>query len=338
MRTERLPLLVVLVLVSTFTCQIAWGGQVVNDDARLWAKQALAQEKSLKVQKGTNTVGVLSFANLTKQPNLEPLQKGIAVMIMTDLSKVQSLTVVERIRVQALVEEMKLGVSGLVENKTAPRVGKLIGAQWLVGGNILKRPSELVELKSRVLDVPGAQVTAEPGSEGMLEGLLRMEKEVVYGIIKSLKIVPTPQEEVELKKPVTTSLKALIDFSKCIDESDRRNYREAAKFCEAALVADPGFGLAASTLQELTTMGVTTGAAVGTGVAGTTEGGTAAGTTAAGTAATAGTGGTAGTAGGAAAIGTAVSATAASATAAGIIGGAAAVGTSGGETKAVSGF
>lgn len=320
MKTKKLSFLIALVLFSTAAYTSSYGGQVVTEDARVWAKQALEQEKALKARISSNTVGVLSFSNHTNQPNLEPLQKGIAIMIMTDLSKVKSLTVVERVRMQALVEEMKLGVSGLVENKTAPRVGKLLGAQWLVGGNILKSPSELVQLKSRILDVPSAQVTAEPGSEGMLEGLLRMEKEVVFGIVKSLKIVPTPQEEVELKKPVTTSLKALIEFSRCIDEIDRGNYREAAKFCEAALAADPSFGLATSTLQELTTMGLTTGAIPGAGGAGATEGGVAAGT-----------------AGGATTI-SAGAATAAGVTAAGILGGASAIGTTGGETQAVSGF
>jgi TolB-like protein len=316
MKTRKPQLLIALVFVFAAAYHSAWGGQVVTDEARAWAKQALAQEKSLNAQMGSNTVGVLSFFNHTARPNLEPLQKGIAIMIMTDLSKVKSLTVVERVRVQALVEEMRLGVSGLVENSTAPRVGKLLGAQWLVGGNILESPSELVQLNSAILDVPSAQVAGEPGTEGMLEGLLRMEKELVLKIVTFLKIVPSPEEAAELKKPITTSLKALIEFSKCIDESDRGNYRQAAAFCEAALVADPAFALATSTLQELTAMGVT-GAAVTGAAAAAKEGGAI------------GTGTT---------VGATASAITAGATAGGIAGGAAAVGTTGGGDQPVSGF
>jgi curli biogenesis system outer membrane secretion channel CsgG len=58
-------------------------------------------------------------------------------MLITDLSEVKGLQIVERIKLQALVEEMGLGASGLVEANTAPRVGKLLGAQWLIGGDIL---------------------------------------------------------------------------------------------------------------------------------------------------------------------------------------------------------
>ena len=115
---------------------------MVTDDARTWAKQAVAQEKALKAVTVANTVAVLYFFNRTGQPDLDPLQKGLTVMLITDLSKVKSLTVVERVRLQALAEELKLGVSGLVTENTAPRVGKLLGAHWLVGGNFARGPAQ----------------------------------------------------------------------------------------------------------------------------------------------------------------------------------------------------
>jgi TolB-like protein len=283
MKTGRLLMVVFLALFSTTAFSAAWGAQVVTDDARAWAKKALEDEQSLKAAVAPNTLAVLYFFNLTKQADLDPLQKGIAVMLITDLSKVKSLTVVERIRLQALAEEMKLGDSGLVNEKTAPRVGKLLGAEWLVGGSIAGGLPSLLQIKSNVLDVPTAQISGQSGVQGMLEDLLRMEKELVNETIKSLKIKPTPQEEMELKKPITTNAKALVEFSKCIDESDRKKYRDAADFCKAALLLDPAFGLALTTLNELTTLGVT-GAALPVATA-TTSAATAAGVPAAVTAA-----------------------------------------------------
>jgi TolB-like protein len=252
MKTKRLLILMILALFATGASSPAWGAQVVTDEARAWAKQAIEQEKSLKTVAAPNAVAVLNFFNLTRQADLDPLQKGIAAMLITDLSKVKSLTVVERIRLQALVEEMKLGVSGLVEDTTAPQVGKVLGAHWLVGGNILSGQASLLQIKSDVLDVPTTQITGQPGAEGILEEILRMEKELVFEIIKLLKIVPTAQEEIELKKPITLSVKALFDFSKCLDLSDQRKYEEAVKSCEGALKADPNFGVAQTALKELT--------------------------------------------------------------------------------------
>lgn len=255
MKNQKLLVVVILAFVATAAFSPAWGRQVVTDDDRSWAKQAAAQEKALKTVAAANTVGVLYFFNRTGQPDLDPLQKGLTVMLITDLAKVESLRVVERVRLQALAEELKLGVSGLVSESSAPRMGRLLGAQWLVGGNFLGGKPSPLQIKSSVLDVPTSQVTGKADAEGVLEELLRMEKDLVLGIIKFLKIVPTPQEEVELKKPLTVNVKALFDFSKCIDLSDRKAYEEASKSCESALKEDPNFGLARDTLHELSSLG-----------------------------------------------------------------------------------
>jgi TolB-like protein len=253
MKTRKLLILVILAFFSTVSFGNAWGGQVVTDEAKAWAKQALEQEKGLKAAISPNAVAVLYFINLTRQSDLDPLQKGIAVMLITDLSKVKSLAVVERIRLQALVEEMKLGVSGLVEENSSPRMGKLLGAHWLVGGSI---QGGSLQLKSSILDVSAAQITGQPGVEGNLEELLRMEKDLVSEIIKLLKIVPTPQEETALRKPMTNNIKALLDFFKGIVMSDLGNYEEAAKYYQNALKADPGFDVAKDALEELRSLGL----------------------------------------------------------------------------------
>jgi TolB-like protein len=280
MKIKRLFILIVFTLFSMVTFTVAWGGQVVTDEARSWAKQVFEQEKSLKVTVAPNALAVLYFSNLTRQRDLDPLQKGIAIMLITDLSKVKSLTVVERIHLQALLEEMKLGETGLVNKDTAPSVGKLLGAHWLVGGNIQSAQANLLQVKSDILDVPTTQITEQPGAQGIMDELLRMEKDLVFEIVKSLEIEPSPQEEVELRKPITTNIKALLAFSRCIDESDRKNYQEAANFCQAALINDPSFTLAQQTLYELSSLGVAGATAAGATAAGTTPGATVAGVTA----------------------------------------------------------
>ena len=67
-------------------------------------------------------------------------------MLITDLSKIKGIKVLERVKMQALVEELGLGISGLVEAKTFPRVGRLLGAQHLVGGDIVKGKMEDFQL------------------------------------------------------------------------------------------------------------------------------------------------------------------------------------------------
>src|SRR4030067_3126095 len=113
----------------------SWAGQVITEDARLWARKVLKEEKTLQTVEGQNTLAVLYFQDKTGQMELDPLQKGLTLMLITDLSGVKDLQLLERGRLQALIEEMGLAGSGLVETGTAPRVGKLSGGQWLGGGD-----------------------------------------------------------------------------------------------------------------------------------------------------------------------------------------------------------
>ena len=127
-------------LIWLYSAALAQAGQVVTQTERDWASKALQQEKTLSTQGVTgtpNSIAVLYFNNKSGENKLTPLQKGLAVMLITDLAKVEQLRVVERVRMQALLDELELGSSGLVDAETAPRVGKLLGVAKVTGGDIL---------------------------------------------------------------------------------------------------------------------------------------------------------------------------------------------------------
>jgi TolB-like protein len=256
MTRKQLIVAIGLLLIWGGILNAAWAGQVVTEDEKAWARRAIDQEKAVGGLAAPNTVAVLYFRNLTGQADLDPLQQGIPVMLITDLSKVKSLNVVERVRLQALVEELNLGASGLVAEDGAPRVGRLLGANWIVDGNLATGQQTPLQIKSSVLVVPAKQVAGQQTAGGILDDLFRMEKELLFEIIKLLKVEPSPQEEVELRKPVTTSIKALLDFSKGLQESDRGRYTEAAGFYERALKQDPGFKPAKQAIDELHALGL----------------------------------------------------------------------------------
>ncbi|MBE9580499.1 MAG: hypothetical protein IMF18_02650 [Proteobacteria bacterium] len=81
---------------------------MVTEEVRSWAKEALEQEKALKTISAPNTVAILYFYNKTEWSNLDLLQKGLTIMLITDLSKVEEIQIVERVKLQALVEELDL--------------------------------------------------------------------------------------------------------------------------------------------------------------------------------------------------------------------------------------
>ena len=239
-------------LVSLLACPPAWARQVVTDDLKSWAREAIEREKKLGVLLDPNTVAVLYFKNDTGQRELDILQKGMTVMLMTDLSKIKGLHVLERARIQALMQELRLGASGLVERDTASRLGRLLHAEHLVGGEILREPMGEFGLRSDLIKVSTKSLLDRPSTRGkLLEGIFRMEKDLLFKIVRALNITLTPEEEEALKKPVTTDLDALLKLFEGIEQSDQGNYGAAMRLYEQALEDDPGFWLARSFLEEL---------------------------------------------------------------------------------------
>ncbi len=227
------------------------GNQVVGEEDRAWAKEALEQEKNLETVSAPNSVAVLYFLNKTGSSQLDVLEKGLTVMLITDLSKLERIKLVERARVQALKDEM--GLAELTGSGEKSRMGRLLGVQHLVGGDILRGKIQEFKLRSDLLKVPTEEIFAQPETEGkLLDGLFAMEKDLLFQIIKQMQIQLTAEEEAELKKNLTDNLQALLYLFEGIDHSDRGDYQKANESFQKALEADPDLVAAEQGIDELT--------------------------------------------------------------------------------------
>lgn len=81
------------------------------------------------------SIAVQAFVNRGGNEAYRAMAKGLAAMIIADLSKVPGLKVLEREKVQLLVNEAKLGDSGLTDTASAVRSGRLMRAEKVVVGN-----------------------------------------------------------------------------------------------------------------------------------------------------------------------------------------------------------
>ncbi|MDZ7272058.1 MAG: hypothetical protein ONB17_10615, partial [candidate division KSB1 bacterium] len=159
------------------------------------AREALANEAALDtVRIPGNAVAVLNFARLGGPEELSPLEKGIAEMLITDLSKAKALRVVERARMQALLEEIGLGMTGLVDEATAPRLGRLLGVAKVVQGGFLGLEGEQLRIEAALVDTRSRTLSGPRRVSGALQDFFRMEKALVFRILSEMG-VPLSQEE-----------------------------------------------------------------------------------------------------------------------------------------------
>ncbi|MBN2356967.1 tetratricopeptide repeat protein [candidate division KSB1 bacterium] len=212
----------------------------------------LAQEQALDVsQVAANSVAVLYFANLSQNPEWMPLQKGLTDMVITDLAQVQNLTVVERARLQMLIDEMGLGMSGLVKEETAPRMGKLLGAARVVQGSFTGASAENVRIDASLADIRTGQAVAADKIAGSLEQFYQLEKDLVFNIIDALGVKLSREEREAIQQVPTKNLLAFMAFCRGLDYEDKGQWDLARNEFKAAVNFDPGFSKAQSGLQRV---------------------------------------------------------------------------------------
>ena len=159
---------------------------------------------------------------------------------------------VRRIRMQALVEELGLSVSGLVSPDKAPRVGRLLGAKLLVGGSIVKNKENVFQLDSNLLNVQTERLLGNPKVKGkLLAEFFRMEKDLLFKIIELLRIKLTPGEKTALERPLTTSIDAAMYLFKGVEDADQGKYDDAVESFGDALTLDPGLAIAIIGIREI---------------------------------------------------------------------------------------
>lgn len=251
------PSIFFLIFFILISVPLAHGaGQVVTNEAREWARQAVAEERSFSAAPPRNTLAVLYFVNRTGRAELDPLQKGMTLMLLSDLSQAPGLQLVERVRLQALTEELGMGRSGLVEQATAPRVGKLLGARWVTGGDFAGSRKETFDTRLRLVDVQTSLSAGQYSVEGVLDDILKTEKELVFKLVEQLKISLTPDAEAAIRKPCSTNPQALDSLFQGVDASDRGDYQRAGNLYNKAIKADPLVCVASEALDELERMGL----------------------------------------------------------------------------------
>lgn len=222
------------------------------------AETLVAQEKERPEQVGEdlspNTVAVVPIQYQGGDDKYQALGRGLAEMFTTDLSNVGRLKVVERVRLQAILNELKLAQSDYVDQSTAPRVGRLLGAGKLVGGSYLVADEE-VRLQVTLADVAsGERVPQLEEQRATLDNLFKLQTRVTFSIVDQLGVELTAQERAAIEEAPTQSIQAFLAYSRGLMEEERGNYGAAAGHYQQAQQIDPNFEQAQQRLQKTKTV------------------------------------------------------------------------------------
>ncbi len=196
-------------------------------------------------------VAVLPLAYQGSDAQYAPLGRGLSEMISVDLATIDELRLVERVRLQELLDELELAQSDYVDPSTAPRVGRMLGAGRLIGGayNVLDEQSLRLDVALAELERDTAAPDLDTRS-GALADLFELQTEIVFRVIERLGIELTAEQRAAIQYVPTENLQAFLAYSRGLLEEDEGNFDAASDAFQQARELDPDFEQAVESEQR----------------------------------------------------------------------------------------
>ena len=203
-------------------------------------------------------VAVLPFTNSAigkANEELGPLSKGIPEMMLEELSANKSLRVVERDALQKILDEQNLARDGRVDPGTAAKLGKIVGAAYMMAGSFVTDTRGTMVLTMKVFDATTSELKWSGTETGKVEGLLSLIAKAAAKATKGLNLPPMPpaQQEAQLKKAEKQDLpiKDALLFARALEAKDSGKKAEAVAMFKQVLSKFPSFELASKELKSL---------------------------------------------------------------------------------------
>lgn len=211
-------------------------------DALRFSKEVIGKEKKfITGEPLRNSVAVFPYRDHSQDGRFQDFGRALSSMVITDLSRVQFLTVVERLRVQFLLDELEMGKEEIFDESTVPRPGRMLGAENLIVGTL--HPGS-ISVETGVVSTSLKAMHNAFSLSMTPSNFFEIQKVVVFNLLKVLDIKLKASELKIIESYHTTSFRAATYYGRALGFQDNGEWKEARSFYRKALEIDPMFWLA----------------------------------------------------------------------------------------------
>ncbi len=194
-------------------------------------------------------VAVLYFDNNTPDRDFEVLRKGMADMLITDLTGVAGVEVVERAKLESILAEMKLQRSKYFDQKTALALGHGMGATHAVTGAFSAAGDQL-RIDVRLIEVSTGRVVTTDKVVGKKTQFFDLQQKLTSSF--SCALAPgTCREEESNQSDTEAPLPAILRYAKALDLADSGNLEGASREMRQVMSDAPAFSVAKARYLEI---------------------------------------------------------------------------------------
>jgi TolB-like protein len=202
-------------------------------------------------------IAVLPFENGGSygqdKENFDALQRGLAGMLISELSQNPAARLVDRSATQKLLDEQDLGKDGRVDAATAAKIGKLVGARYMVMGNFVDLYGRF-RIDARLVDVETSEILKVVRGDPKLEKrdeMFRLIQDVAEKLMAETKLPPLSADVSKATHARNIPTDALTYYSRALLYEDRGDKAKAAEYFNKAIAAFPGYTEAQEGLRKV---------------------------------------------------------------------------------------
>lgn len=205
------------------------------------ARKDVSDSYEIERREGLQTLAIMGFSNnsIDQRDRFESLEWGLASMLISALSGATDLKVIERERLQWVLDEQDLQRDpSRVDQSTAVRMGKLLGAQTMLLGNFIVMGREM-RIDARLVNVETGEILMTEQATDRPDDLFDLVQQLSLKVAQGINVTLSDLEP-GIEAP-SRSLDAQLSYSDGLVLLEEEKYREAyEKFLEA-LEYDPDF-------------------------------------------------------------------------------------------------
>lgn len=183
--------------------------------------------------------------------DLAALEVGIQQMLLTELAQNPNLRVVERSQLRSLLEEQDLVREGRVDPQTAARVGRLIGARYVVTGAFMDVYGAF-RLDGRIVDVETGEILNTHEVRDRRENIYQLMVDLATRITQGVSLPPLEVAMVEQRRARAIPAEAVTLFSRAQVYQDGGRNEQAIELYRQISQRFPQMTEAREALRQLT--------------------------------------------------------------------------------------
>jgi TolB-like protein len=182
--------------------------------------------------------------------NLDALQVGLQQMLITELAQNQQLRLVDRGRIKDLLAEQDLGAGGRVDASTAAKIGKLVGARYMIFGAFIDWKGEMT-LSARIDDGETGELIKTVSVRDKDANLYAMVVQLATDVTKGVNLPALPKQAMEQRQSRQVPTEALTLYSRALLYQDRGDSQKATELFNKAISVFPEYTEAKDALQQM---------------------------------------------------------------------------------------